>query len=673
MYLLFYFPIQPNIYSKFNIILSNDYKGYLDENEYLKKIQDIYKIKEYDIDYSIASKVIYDIDVFFSFQLGLKENFQKGEKALKDFLYQNRDKIGYFKIDISDFEILKRVNVQEMELMKKLIMEKLELHYRQGIMEDDVPAILNEIDIHLDNYVKNTKNSKNMLDYKKILLFYVAKVLFPNKFLNISKTLEKHTEMISKIPRIYSLNKGSVIVKKGQIISDEAYRIIVETGTKKDYNIKFMLYSFFISFILFLCSVSIFFISKIGLKNIFFIVIFIFVSSVMLLSLDKSFYYLIPFWVVILFSYFVNGVVLCSVSFIWYLVISNIMYYQIWGNLVDVGFFLYSLFSFLFLFYFLYVYERDRIYFLLNEFNLGFFVGIIFFIFVFFLLSYTGGLIDGLVNYFSFSLVSVIISFVISYFAILILGVGIEDIGIGKIRWLLDLNNPLLSDLSRLAPGTFNHSLRVSELAEACAKAIGANPILVKIGALYHDIGKMNRPKYFAENLVQGEKNPHDEREPYLSASIIKSHVTDGVKLAQKYNLPKIIEDFIKTHHGNTTILYFYIKAKNMQNTSKKYSFEIKEEDFKYPGPKPKTKEMLILMICDSVEAASRSLTEYSYSSIEKLTDNIVNRLIQEKQFSDVDITFKEIGIIKDTLVKNLYISYHVRLKYPSYAKKNGN
>ncbi|MCX7758246.1 MAG: HDIG domain-containing protein, partial [bacterium] len=198
-------------------------------------------------------------------------------------------------------------------------------------------------------------------------------------------------------------------------------------------------------------------------------------------------------------------------------------------------------------------------------------------------------------------------------------------------------------------------------------------PILVKIGALYHDIGKMNRPKYFAENLVQGEKNPHDEREPYLSASIIKSHVTDGVKLSQKYNLPKIIEDFIRTHHGTTTILYFFIKAKNMQNTSKKYSFEIKEEDFKYPGPKPKTKEMLILMICDSVEAASRSLSEYSYSSIEKLTDNIVNRLIQEKQFSDVDITFKEIGIIKDTLIKNLYISYHVRLKYPSYAKKNGN
>ncbi|MCS6955401.1 MAG: hypothetical protein NZM44_03490, partial [Candidatus Calescibacterium sp.] len=326
MYLLFYFPIQPNISSKFNIILSNDYKGYLDEKEYLKKIQDIYKIKEYDIDYGIASKVIYDIDVFFGFQLGLKEAFQKSEKDLQVFVYQKEDKIRYFKIDVSDFEVLKRVNVEEMELMKKLIIEKIELHYRQGITEDDIPAILNEIDIYLDNYVKNTKNSQNMLDYKKVLLFYVGKVLFPNKFLNISKTLEKHTEMISKIPRIYSLNKGSVIVKRGQIVSDEAYRIIVETGTKKDYNIKFMFYSFFISFILFLCLISMFFISKSGLKNVFFIVIFIFVSSVMLLSLDKSFYYLVPFWVVILFSYFVSGVVLCSVAFIWYLVISNIMY-----------------------------------------------------------------------------------------------------------------------------------------------------------------------------------------------------------------------------------------------------------------------------------------------------------------------------------------------------------
>ncbi|MEN3014723.1 MAG: HDIG domain-containing metalloprotein, partial [bacterium] len=189
--------------------------------------------------------------------------------------------------------------------------------------------------------------------------------------------------------------------------------------------------------------------------------------------------------------------------------------------------------------------------------------------------------------------------------------------------------------------------------------------------ALYHDIGKMVRPKYFAENLLEGEKNPHEDKEAFLSASIIKSHISDGLKIAQKYNLPAIIQEFIKTHHGTTTILYFYLKARNLQYSSKKYSFNINEEDFKYPGPKPYTKEMLILMICDSVEAASRSLNDFSYSSLEKLTENIVNRLIQENQFSDVDITFKELKIIKETLVRNLYISYHTRPKYPGYGKKN--
>ncbi|MCS7165026.1 MAG: HDIG domain-containing protein [Candidatus Calescibacterium sp.] len=674
VYLVVYFPIKPNIISRLNIILISDYQGYIDEKEYLQKIQDIYKIKEYDIDYEISSRALYDIDSFFNFQFELKRIFDNSQEDLDNFIYKNHKKLEYFKIDLKDFDILRKINIEELEMIKTLILKKLEILYRKGIEEDEVPQVISELDKYLESYIQDFRNNKNLLQYKQNLIIYLSRIIYPNKFLNISKTLERHTEMISKIPRIYNLSKGSVIVKRGQIISDEAYKVILETGTKRHYDLKFIQSAVWSSLFAFLIILSVLFInSSLSLKNIFTLISFLFISSVFVISYDEPFYYLVPFWLIVLFAYFLSGIVLSLISFIWYLVLVNFMYYHVWNSLASFNLLSYIVFTFLFLFLFLYIHDRDRIYFLMNELNLNFFAGIILFIAGYFLLMYYMGFIDNFFISFSFSLASFVISFVICYFAVLILGIGIGDIGIGRIRWLLDLNNPILSDLSKLAPGTFNHSLRVSELSEACAKAIGANPILVKIGALYHDIGKMLRPKYFTENLVQGEKNPHDDKEPYLSASIIKSHVIDGLKLAQKYNLPSIIQEFIKTHHGTTTILYFFIKARNLQNTTKKYPFEIREEDFKYPGPKPYTKEMLILMICDSVEAASRSLSEYSYSAIEKLTDNIINRLIQEKQFSDVDITFKEINTIKDTLVKNLYISYHVRLKYPSYAGKNNN
>ena len=221
---------------------------------------------------------------------------------------------------------------------------------------------------------------------------------------------------------------------------------------------------------------------------------------------------------------------------------------------------------------------------------------------------------------------------------------------------LTNTNSPLLKDLSEKAPGTFYHSLAVSNLAEAVAVQISANVMLVRVGALYHDIGKMKNPVFFSEN--QASYSPHDDLSSEVSAKIIIGHVLHGITLARKAKLPDRVVDFIRTHHGTTTVLYFYQQAK--QNNDK-----VTIEQFQYPGPKPFSKETAIVMISDGVEAASKSLKEPTAEKINAFVDKIVQRLMDEKQFLAADITLREIETIKKVLVEKLISSYHLRVSYP--------
>jgi cyclic-di-AMP phosphodiesterase PgpH len=224
---------------------------------------------------------------------------------------------------------------------------------------------------------------------------------------------------------------------------------------------------------------------------------------------------------------------------------------------------------------------------------------------------------------------------------------------------LSDTNSPLLRELAMRAPGTFQHSLQVANLAEEATFEIGGDALLVRAGALYHDIGKMDMPRYFIENQTSGI-NPHDEISFEESASIIISHVIRGIEKAKKFNLPEKIIDFIRTHHGDTMVQYFY-KSYLKQFPDKL----VDEKIFRYPGPRPFSKETAVLMMADSVEAASRSLKSYDAESIDKLVENIIDNQIADKQFVNADITFKDITIIKKILKKKLSTIYHVRIEYP--------
>ncbi|MFL3661678.1 MAG: HD family phosphohydrolase [Polaribacter sp.] len=250
----------------------------------------------------------------------------------------------------------------------------------------------------------------------------------------------------------------------------------------------------------------------------------------------------------------------------------------------------------------------------------------------------------------------------LSFLSIILIYIYEKVFGLVSDVTLLELSNTntkLLRELNEKAPGTFQHSMQVANLAEAAANEIGANSMLVRTGALYHDVGKMVNPMYFTENQTTGV-NPHHELSPRDSAKIITDHVIKGVEIAKKYKLPDRIIDFIRTHHGTSTTYYFLMKEREMNPDA-----EVDIKKFQYPGPNPFSKETAILMMCDAAEAASKSLKMPTAQSISALIDKIIEKQMADNQFLNSDITFKEIETIKKIIKKKLLNMYHLRVEYP--------
>lgn len=232
-----------------------------------------------------------------------------------------------------------------------------------------------------------------------------------------------------------------------------------------------------------------------------------------------------------------------------------------------------------------------------------------------------------------------------------------------KLLELSNLNQPLLKQLMRTAPGTYHHSLMMGELSEAAAEAIGANTLLCRVGAYYHDIGKMKKPAYFIENHMDALKR-HEKLSPPLSSLILVSHVKEGIEMALESRLPPAIVDLIPQHHGTRLVTYFYEKAKESQDPD---LGEVKEEDYRYPGPRPQTREAAILMLADAVEAAARTLTEPTPARIQGLVQQMVNRIFTEGELSECDLTLKDLHQIAKAFVRVLTASHHHRVDYPGY------
>ena len=225
-----------------------------------------------------------------------------------------------------------------------------------------------------------------------------------------------------------------------------------------------------------------------------------------------------------------------------------------------------------------------------------------------------------------------------------------------------DVAHPLLQELVRRAPGTYNHSINVASLAEAAAEAIGARGLLVRVGAYFHDVGKMLKPAYFVEN--QGKENRHESLVPAMSTLIIVAHVKEGVELARQYNLPQPIVDLIAEHHGTTLVEYFFRRAEERSQADPNGE-EVDEQTYRYPGPKPTTRESAVLMLSDAVESASRTLTEPTPARIASLVHELAMKRLLDGQFDECGLTLEELGLIEQSLVKSLTAVYHGRVKYP--------
>jgi putative nucleotidyltransferase with HDIG domain len=231
-----------------------------------------------------------------------------------------------------------------------------------------------------------------------------------------------------------------------------------------------------------------------------------------------------------------------------------------------------------------------------------------------------------------------------------------------KLIELSNPNHPLLRKILMEAPGTYHHSVMVANLADAACEAIGANGLLARVGCYYHDIGKTKRPNFFIENQMHHD-NPHDRLQPEKSANIIISHVTDGSVILKKYNMPKEIIHIAEQHHGTTLLKFFYHKA--LQGGE-----EVNEEDYRYPGPKPQTKESAIVGIADSVEAAVRSLNQPTPETIESLVKKIVADRLQDGQLNECDLTLKELETVSHSFCETLKGIFHSRIEYPEMTKK---
>ncbi|MBN1125929.1 MAG: HDIG domain-containing protein [Sedimentisphaerales bacterium] len=229
-----------------------------------------------------------------------------------------------------------------------------------------------------------------------------------------------------------------------------------------------------------------------------------------------------------------------------------------------------------------------------------------------------------------------------------------------------DANQPLLKKLAMEAPGTFSHSLLIGTIAEAAAEAIGANGLLCRVGAYYHDVGKINKPVYFGENQM-GSASRHEQLSPAMSQLIIVGHVKDGIEIAREYGLPAPLRQFIETHHGTTLIEYFYNEARKKQTDR---DTPISETEFRYPGPKPRTKEAAIVMLADCIESAVRSMTELTPTRIEVIVHNMVMKRLQDGQFDECDLTLRELSQIEAAIAKSLAAHHHGRVAYPQPPDK---
>ncbi|MRH43088.1 HDIG domain-containing protein [Aquibacillus halophilus] len=568
---------------------------------------------------------------------------------------------------ISQEDLLKLVEATtyERSLAKELLTTSLYDVLNEGVRTENVQFAINNVNQKL-------RYSSLDEDIKNALFALTNFAVVSNSFYAVDKTMEAQKQAISNVEPVM-VRAGEIIVREGQTITNEIFEELALVGLlNNDRNVYPVIG--LVILILLLCGIIIYelntYSKKYTLDNGK--IASILIISVLTISIMK----LVSLYTTPVNGYFLlvpaaTGAMLLKILLQERLAIVLSLIYAVLGSVIfnseipgalNTEACLYLLFSQLAGILFL-INLKDRT--AILKAGMGVTVVNMLTVLLFLLLSFEKYTISDALLLIGFSILAAFLSIVLTIGTLPFFETGLGILSDTKLLTLSNPNHPLLRKILTEAPGTYHHSVMVANLSDSSCEAIGANGLLARVGAYYHDLGKTNRPHYFIENQM-GIQNPHDLIEPKQSAEIIINHPYDGAELLRKHRLPKEIIDIAEQHHGSTLLKYFYFKAKD------KYK-NVKEEDFRYPGPKPRSKEAAIICICDSVEAAVRSLNEPTKGKIEEIVTSIINDRLMDGQLNDSSLTFRELETIQKTICESLNGIFHSRIQYPKENVKEAN
>ncbi|SHK14885.1 HD family phosphohydrolase [Tepidibacter formicigenes] len=625
--------------AKEDIKATKDIENKIETEKLIKKaieqVQPVYRINP-----TVQAEIKSDIEKFFNdvYSINANEELSFDEKV-------KNIKKDYNSISDKSINIALKMDKTAAEKLKNYIFETINQIMSAGLTKE-------EIDYQKQNVSEFFEEIKKFNQNEKLLgIEIINNYIRPNKFLDLEKTQQKTENAKASVKKVI-IPKGENIISKGEIITKEKLELLQSIGFvgKKGKEDFFVLIGL-ILFILILEVVGVLYLyifNKEILNNekrLLLIILIISTTILICLSLSSISMYIIP---VAGASMLISILLNTNIAIISNIVISIMIYLAIG----DVNLLLLSLISGTFgSFANLEISQRRNIIFT------GFKIGVVNFIVVLSLgFITTTNLKEPLIN----SVLSLLSGMFSSIFVVGSLPLWEHYFDILTSLKLLELssaNNDILKKMLIETPGTYHHSIIVGNLAERACDKIGANSLFARVASYYHDIGKLSRPYFFKENQITTD-NPHDKIIPTLSVKIIKEHVTYGVELAKKYKLPSEITNIIREHHGTTLVAFFYHKAKEE-------GFDVKEEDFRYEGPKPQSRESAIIMLADSVEAAIRSIKEPTKEKIEEMIKKIINGKLNDEQLDKSNLTLTDLDTIKEAFIEVIMGMFHERIEYP--------
>lgn len=608
--------------------------------------------KKFTLKNEIKIEASENIKSFFDKLINLKSNDIDEKSKISEL-----KKIDAFKLSDAEYKTLLDLNVDKDTELQWIALTAIDKGYEKQIEEDNSEDIA-EAKTIVDDYLSSQELESNI---EAILREMCESQIKANYFFDQSKTDEAVKEALKSVSKVM-IKKNQTIVKEGEPITQQQINILAELGLvgedlSKDYIYTYIILAFFVLFVL---GMQYMYLKKekkeilIDTKLVFLILLLNLLSVISARVFTFVSLFIIPIACApILMTVFLDSkisIVINSLNLLFVTVIVGFDPQVILIGIVSTIVSSTTLKK---------ISQRNDI--LYSTVYVAAAVAVV-------ILS-SGILLSNNIKQILLDVILAVFGAFIS--GILAMGLlpflesSFSLVTNMKLLELSNPNNPLLKRLLMEAPGTYHHSVMVANLAEVAAEEVGANPMLVRVGAYYHDVGKIKRPFFFGENQLGGT-NPHDKISPTLSTTIIISHVKDGLELAKEYDIPKVVSDMIVQHHGTTLVKYFYYTLKN----SSENPDEIREEDFRYPGPKPQSKEAAIIMMADSVEAAVRSIQEPTLEKIEDMVNNIVKDKMNSNQLNECDLTFRELEVIKACFLRVLKGIYHHRIEYPTEKGK---